>query len=265
MEYFFWYKLTLSFLVGSAWITLSTIIAERYGSKIGGLIGGLPSTAFISLLFIGITQTPLVASEATTVIPLAQAFNGLFIIAYILLVRRGIGVGLMGALLVWFFLASSLLASGMIDFWISVIGWALLVLGCYLIVEKCMDVSSQGKVSVRYTSSQVIFRALFGVIVIVFSVFMGKIGGPVYGGVFATFPAVFLSTLLITYRTGGAKFSQAVAKSLMVSGMINVVIYAIAVRYLYIRTGLLYGTVIALAISAVSAYLTFMFMRAKLS
>ena len=89
MEISFWYKLGLSFVVGSVWVTLSTITAERYGSKIGGLIGGLPSTAVVALLFIGFTQTPLAASEATTIMPLAQGFNGLFIIVYLLLVRRG--------------------------------------------------------------------------------------------------------------------------------------------------------------------------------
>jgi len=36
------------------------------------MIGGLPSTVFVSLLFIGITQTPAAASETTTLMPLAQ-------------------------------------------------------------------------------------------------------------------------------------------------------------------------------------------------
>ena len=116
MESTFWYKLLLSFVVGSAWVTLSTLAAERYGSKMGGLIGGLPSTAVVALLFIGLTQTPLVASEATTIMPSAQGLNGIFIIAYLLLVRRGLLQGLLGALLVWLSLASILVATGMRHF-----------------------------------------------------------------------------------------------------------------------------------------------------
>lgn len=265
MEISFWYKLGLSFVVGSVWVTLSTIAAERYGSKIGGLIGGLPSTAVVALLFIGFTQTPLAASEATTIMPLAQGFNGLFIIVYLLLVRRGLVSGLGGALLVWFSLAGILVAINIQNFWISVASWMFLVLSCYLVVENSMKISSQEKARVSYAFSQITFRALFSGAVIAFAVFMGKLGGPIYGGIFAAFPAMFLSTLVITYRTRGAEFSRAVAKALMVSGMINVALYAIMVRYLYAWLGLVYGTAIALVFSCGTGYLTYLFMRVRLS
>ena len=45
MDVSFLSRLALSFLTGAAWVTLSTLASERYGSKLGGLIGGLPSTA----------------------------------------------------------------------------------------------------------------------------------------------------------------------------------------------------------------------------
>jgi len=37
----FYLLLLLSLLVGSIWVTLTTILAEKFGSKIGGLIGML--------------------------------------------------------------------------------------------------------------------------------------------------------------------------------------------------------------------------------
>ena len=265
MESSFWHKLGLSFIVGSAWVTLSTVAAERYGSKIGGLIGGLPSTAVVALLFIGLTQTPLAASETTTIMPLAQGLNGLFIIVYVLLVRRGLVTGVLSALSVWFSFASILIAIGVQWFWVSVAGWILLVLSCYVVVEKWMRISSRGKIRVRYAASQIIFRALFGGAVIAFAVLVGKLGGPLFGGIFATFPAMFLSTLVITYRTGGAEFSRAVAKALMVSGMIHVALYAIVVRYVYVWSGLVCGTAIALVFSAGTGYVTYLFMRSRLS
>ena len=261
----FFVKLCLSFLIGSVWVTLSTVAAERFGSKIGGLIGGLPSTAFVALLFIGITQSPLAASAATTVIPLTQGFNGLFILVFILLVRRGLVAGLAGALIVWFLLASLLVFSGIQNFLLSVVGWLLLVVFCCFAVEKWMVISSKEKITVHYSFSQIIFRALFSGCVIAFAVLVGRLGGPVFGGLFATFPAMFLSTLIITYRAGGAEFSRAVAKSMMVSGMVNVVLYTIAIRYLYPWVGLFYGTGIALFFSFVTGYLTYLFIRARLS
>ena len=74
-----------------------------------------------------------------------------------------------------------------------------------------------------------------------------------------------ISTIIITHRTGGMEFSRAVAKALMVSGLINVVLYAIAVRYLYVWMGLVYGTAIALLFSCITGYLTYLFIRGRLS
>jgi uncharacterized membrane protein (GlpM family) len=261
MESSFWYQLGLSFLVGSVWVTLSTVAADRFGSKVGGLLGGMPSTVVISLLFIGTTQSAQISSETTTVMPLAQGINGLFILAYLALAKRGLMTGLFSALLVWLLAATALVVIGEPPFWISILLWGLLVSGCFLVVEKVMDIPSHGKVGMRYTPGQILFRALFGGGVISFAVLVSKVGGPLYGGIFAIFPAMFASTLVITYRTGGVAFSRAVAKSLMVSGMFNVTLYVIVVRYLYLWVGIFRGTLLAIAISTASGYITYLFMK----
>ena len=68
-------KLALSFLIGGIWITVASVAAERMGSKIGGVIGGLPSTAVVAFGFIGWTQGAQQAYDATTAFPLAFAAN----------------------------------------------------------------------------------------------------------------------------------------------------------------------------------------------
>jgi len=256
MESAFWYNLALSFLVGGAWVTLVTLTADRFGSKVGGLLGGFPATILVALLFIGITQTPSAASDATSVVPVAQGLNGFFIIAYVLLIRRGLAWGLAGSLLVWLVLAGTLVAVGVRPFWASVAGWLVLLAVCYTIVSKLLNIDSTGRQVIQYTFRRVAWRAALGGGVIAFAVLMGKVGGPTVGGVFATFPAMFISTLIITHQSGGAAVSRAVAKALMLSGMINVTLYAIAVRYLYVSLGLSLGTVLALAFSCCTVYLT---------
>ncbi|MBU0712832.1 hypothetical protein KKA87_13080, partial [bacterium] len=69
----------------------------------------------------------------------------------------------------------------------------------------------------------------------------------------------------ITHRSGGAEFSRATAKSLLISGLINVILYTIFVRYLFLTIGLFWGTGVALLISAGTGYLTYLFMKAKIS
>lgn len=170
----------------------------------GGLIGGLPSTILVSLLFIGITQTPRIAAETTTLIPLIQGVSGVFVLVYLAVVRRGLMLGLTAGLGVWVALAGSIAAA----------------------------------------------------------VLTGKLLGPTYGGIFAAFPATFMSALAITYRAGGADFSRAVGKAMMMSGMIHAALYSVAVRYAYVWWGLILGTAFALAFSALTAYLTYRLLRA---
>ena len=264
MDAAFWLKLTLSFIVGSLWVTGTTLSAERFGSKIGGLIGGLPSTVVIALLFIGVTQSAQVAAQATTVMPLAQGVNGLFALAFMLLVKRGLRAGLLGSLLVWFILSTLLYFLDIQRLWISILGWLVLLAFCYWVVERQMKIEAKGRLQVAYHLAQILWRAVFGGTVIAWAVFMGKVGGPLLGGIFGSFPAMYLSNLVITSLTGGREFARSVGKSLLISGLVNVPLYEIIVRLLYPAIGLGLGTIIALVIISGTGYLTFLFIKARL-
>jgi hypothetical protein len=56
--------LVLAFVVGSLWVTFITIVAEKRGSTVGGVLGGLPSTSAFSFFFIAINQSTTIAVEA---------------------------------------------------------------------------------------------------------------------------------------------------------------------------------------------------------
>ena len=97
------------------------------------------------------------------------------------------------------------------------------------------------------------------------AVLFAKLGGPVFGGIFAAFPAMFISILTVTYKTYGIDFSRAMTKPLMITGMFTIVIYAISVKYLYIITGLYIGTLLSILISSISAYFTYLLIQNKLT
>ncbi|HSB65357.1 MAG TPA: DUF3147 family protein [Anaerolineales bacterium] len=264
MDVSFWIKLGASFIVGSLWVTLSTLSSERFGSKVGGLIGAFPSTVVIALLFIGLTQSPQVAAQATTVMPLAQGLNGIFVLTFMILARRGMWTALISAVLVWILESSLLYVLNIHAFWISIAGWLGLFAFCYWYLEKQMKIPSQGKIEVAYSNFQIIWRALFGGSVIAAAVLMGKLGGPTLGGIFGSFPAMFLSNLMITYISGGPEFSRSVGKSLLISGTINVPLYEIEIRMLYPAIGLGYGTLTALLLTLGTTYLTFLFIKHRM-
>lgn len=99
---------------------------------------------------------------------------------------------------------------------------------------------------------------------VAFVIFISKVAGPIFGGIFAAFPTVFISTLIISYQARGMEFSRAITKPLMVTGMITIVVYSLGVRHFYPGLGLLLGTLAAYAMAMVSAYFTAVFIQRKL-
>ncbi|MBL7086061.1 MAG: DUF3147 family protein, partial [Candidatus Cloacimonetes bacterium] len=207
MDHTFLLKLLLSFFLGGVWITFATIIAERFGSKLGGVIAGIPSTIIISLFFIGWTQSPIIASKATTVVPIIMGIDALFVVVYALLRNRNFYIALGGALLFWA-VSSFILALIEFDsFLFSLIGFVVFVVISYYILEKRYSFPSESPKYTKYTLPLLAIRGILSGSIIAFAVLMAKIAGPLVGGMFSAFPAVMLSTMIITYYSHGTNFS----------------------------------------------------------
>jgi hypothetical protein len=247
-------KLVLSFLIGGVWVTFATQLADEHGTKIGGIITGLPSTALLSLFFIGWTQSPSVSVEATTIIPIIGAVNALFLLVYISLVRKNFWLALGSSFLAWSGLSLFLVLMNFHNFLLSIAIYVVVAVLSFLFIEKGLKVKSEKPSSVKNTQRNLIFRGLFSGTIIVIAVIMGKIGGPLFGGMFAMFPAMFTGTLLITYFSHGSLFSSAMMKVALLSAS-SVVLYAVLVRFTYIPLGLFSGTLVSILISFSYAYI----------
>ena len=200
-------KIILSFIVGAAYTLVATIAADKLGSKVGGLISGLPSTVLFGLLFIGWTQNAEASVEATLLIPAVIGVACLFAITYIYLIKRGLWVALAAALLVWFVAAYALVALDITDFFISLIIFVVLFLVCHFVVVNVLHVPATKANKIVYSPQIFLLRGLISGSVVALSVILAKTGGPVIGGIFTAFPAMLSGTLLITYYAHGAAFS----------------------------------------------------------
>ena len=54
-------NIILAFFIAGSFIALLTLLAERFGSTIGGLIANLPSNILITMIFISLTRGTLVS------------------------------------------------------------------------------------------------------------------------------------------------------------------------------------------------------------
>ena len=258
-------KLLLSFVVGGGWITLATVTAERFGSKVGGVIGGLPSTIVVALSFIAWTQGAETAFLTTTALPMSFALNTLFLVAYVALVKKGLVYGILGALLVWLVLQGLLVVFRLDSFTLALVGWLVIPFISYYLVTHRFGVRPHDRVRMRYSALQLAGRAVFSGAMVALAVVVSKLGGPIWGSIFSAFPAVYISTLIITSRSVGIAFSRSLIAPLMVSSTANCVVFVTAFRHAILPLGLVAAVLVAYGFSLVSAYLTYRFVSARLA
>jgi hypothetical protein len=258
-------KLALSFLIGGLWITVASVTAERLGTKIGGVIGGLPSTAVVAFGFIGWTQGAAQVFEATTTFPLAFAGNAFYLVAFAALARSGLWPAISGALAAWLGTQAILLTLSVNSVWLSIAVWLAALALAYLLLEHVLGVRSAERVRLHYTAGQMLGRAIFAGGMVALAVVMSRVGGPVWGSIFAAFPALYTSTLILIARSVGIHFARALTTALMVSSLVNVTVFVLALRWSVLALPLLIALAVAYLVSMVSAYGTYLFIQKQLS
>ena len=237
--------LILAFTVGGAWVSSATLIAERYGSRLGGLIGGLPAISVFSFLFIGLNQSPETAAQATVVFPLALSFTMTFLLVYAIVSKRGFPVAFLSALLVWAILSAATAFLNLRNLFFSVAVFLLVGTFIFYILKVGMKLPPVGGALIAQSLALVAFRAIVGGGIIAVAVLSSQLGGPELGGIASSFPAIFSLTLFFTYRTRGILFSRALTKPLLISAGLTAFPYSLLVGYLYLILGVEIGTIAA--------------------
>src|SRR3989338_3465963 len=240
-------KLVLSFFVGGGYVVFSTIMAEKFGSKIGGFIAGLPSTVAFSLFFIAWSQGSEVAVAAAPVVPAMVGASILFVLVYIHLLRNNIFLALFGSLLVWFL-------SGLILLWVkfdNIYLSILLFLAAWIFFIIAIKAIPTKSIAVPFSFGGMGLKFMMAGGAVAVAVFLSKALSPLWGGLFAGFPAVFLSTMLmLTYLR--PDFAIAVGKAIPL-GTLATVLYPLLVHLLYPSLGFILGTIVAYGCSVVFA------------
>jgi len=257
-------QLVLTFLVGTFWIFATVLAGLRFGSKAGGFIGGLPSTALLSFFFIGFTQSPEIASSATTIFPIAIAISVLFLVIYAAVARFGFVPALASSLGFWLVSSGIVMHFRWVHFGLNLAIYAVVICIAYLVLEKTLSVTSVPSNHTGHPEQGLAIRSVFGGLVVMLTVLLARVGGPAFGGIVAAFPAMYISVLTISYQAHGVEFSRAMTKPLMVTGMVTVAVYATALRYLVLSSGLYAGTALSLCVSGFSAYLTYRYVLPRL-
>lgn len=252
MDSAFLLKVLLSFLIGGIWVSVFTVLAEKLGTKIGGVLACLPATIMVSLIFIGITQSAEFAALSVSIVPAVMGINCLFLLFYVYFLRFGTVAAPIFSLAIWAAMAYSLVALKLQNIYVNTLVFAALTGIALYVLEMRFNTKSQKKGNMKYTFGDMAFRGTVAGTAVAASVIIAHYGGPVLGGLFSAFPAVFSSTMIIFSRKHGSDFAGAMGKS-MVAGAIDIVIFVHAVTWALPKFGLALGLVICYAISAAAA------------
>lgn len=247
MEFSLLYHTIIPFSLSALVVILITITAERYGTKTGGVMGTLPSTIIIAFLFIALDKGVIFAAESVVIVPAEMGINLVFLLLFALLSQRTLLIALVGSLLGWATFTLFLYFSNLTSIFVSLLVYLLCFFFTFVLLDKKKKITSQDTIKVHYTPLKLLGRSLIAGIVIAIAVSFSNVG-TLLSGIFSVFPAIFLSTMLISHREHGAQFTAAMAKG-MIYGSPSVVSYAVGIYVLYPLVGILLGTISAFIIS----------------
>jgi hypothetical protein len=254
-----WFQIIIPFVLSAFVVILVTIIAEKFGTKVGGIFGTLPSTLVIALIFIAGNEGNQFASDAAAVVPAELGINVLFLLIFALLVHRSVTLAFITTFTIWGILSSFLIIFNMDSIYVSILIYFISVISAFFVLEFWKNRPSLGMVSVHYTAKKIALRGVLAGFFIALAVSLSNIGS-IISGIFSVFPAILSSTMIITYREHGPDFAAGMAKSMLL-GLSSVATYATVVHFLYPFYGIVFGTVIAYLCSFCVTILIFLFRR----
>ena len=248
------------FVFSALIVIIITVIAEKYGTKVGGIFGTLPSTIIIAFIFIALNKGVGFASKSVAVVPSEMGINLLFLLIFVTLAYRSTTIALICSMTVWAILSSVLYLLNISDILLSFVIYITSLLFIFYYLEFVKKVPSTGMVTVHYTPMKIIMRGMLAGSVIAISVLSNT--SAVLSGIFSVFPAIISSTMIISVREHGPDFAAGMAKS-MIFGSASVMSYAISIHFLYPAYGIINGTIVAFCISFCITMILFKF-RSKI-
>lgn len=243
------------FILSALVVVLITVVAERFGTKIGGILGTLPSTIVIAFLFIALTNSIEFAVSSVSIVPAEMGINLVFLMLFAILAKKSFKIAVIGSLSIWAILSTLLFYSNLTILPIAISIYIIALIATFFILENGIKISSIGRRHVQYSALKILMRGLVAGIVIAVSVVLSNLSA-ILSGIFSVFPAIFLSTMIISYREHGPDFVGGMAKS-MIFGTPSVTSYAVAIYYLYPRIGIIWGSIYAYCIGIIITLILF--------
>lgn len=243
-------------VLAGAMAIFATVCIERFGGKLGGLLGSLPTTIVpASLGFHAHAANEVELSASLAVVPIGMLINAVFLYVWrILPPKLSHRISLYTRLLamsaaslsVW-----AICAFAFVQFmdivnleyvlWVGIIGQSTLI-GFGIWACKDGVPAPKGKRPVK--PMVLVSRGLLAGLAVGFSAWISGLGYPILAGMASVFPAIFLTTMVSIWLSQGEAV-QSGAVGPMMLGSSSVALYALLCIATFPALGLWAGTISA--------------------
>jgi hypothetical protein len=244
-DFYFALSLIVKMAVTAAFLLAATIVAERAGPLVGGLVATLPISAGPVYFFLALDHDAHFIAQAALGSLATNALNAVFAVAYALLAQqRSLTVSLLGAYAVWLVLS----------FAIRLVHWdlalaltfnAAIIAVAWWIVQPLRHLRVP---PVRARWYDLVTRALMIAVLVGTVVTLSFTIGAISTGNIAVFPIVLTSIAVVLHRRIGGPATAAI----LANAVIGLGGFGISVATLYLaaeRLGAPLALSLALAVS----------------
>jgi hypothetical protein len=260
-EFYFTFTLIVKMAVTAGFLVAATLIAERAGPLVGGLVATLPISAGPAYIFLALDHPPAFLADGALFSLVFNAVNTIFALIYALLAqRRSLAVSLSGALGAWAMFALTL----------PLLPWTLagatamnvVVIALALRITRRLRHFRAPHVQARW--HELLLRAAAVALLVGTVVTLSFHIGPAASGVLAVFPIVFTSVIFIMHRRVGGPATAAVMANAIL-GVTGFGLACIALHVTAVPLGAAVSLLLALAISVGWGILIYLLRKQKVA
>ncbi len=242
----FWYELALKMAMTAAIVVTASVAVERSGPFIGALIASLPTAAGAAYILLGLEHpAPFISGSAIGSL-VANAAVILFALCYSIMAQRhGIVASISAATLVWFAAAFAL---RLVDWTpLTAVILNVVVFGITIPASAPYRNVTAPPQAGRRTAYDIPLRALTAALVVAVVTTASHRIGSFMSGMFAVFPIVMGSFVVVLHPRIGGPAAAAVLAHVQVP-MIGLSLGFLAVHFLAEPIGIWWSYTVALAI-----------------
>lgn len=242
----FWLELVFKMAMTAAVVVLISVVVERSGPFIGAMIAALPTAAGAAYVIFAIEHPPaFIAASAVGSMAIGAAVAIFAAVYAVLAQRHGLALSLGVSLLVWFASAALLRQFDWTPLGALVLNAAVYAVTIPLSWRYRSSAPPRKFLRTRY---DIPLRALAAATVVVIVTSASHSIGSFASGMFALFPIVFCSSIVILHPRVGGKATASVMAHTQVA-LIGLTLAFLAVHYLAEPLGAWAALAIGLCIS----------------